>query len=62
MRRRNFLAATLSSLVPGVVPAWTVKPEIAAARPEGAIKPSDVVIVYNSKDSAETAGRACRAW
>ena len=55
MRRRNFLAATLSSLAPSAVPAWTVKSQEAAARPERAIKPSDVVIVYNSKDSAETA-------
>ena len=55
MHRRNFLAATLSSLVPSVVPAWTAKSEAATTPPEGAIKPNDVVIVYNSKDSAETA-------
>jgi alpha-N-acetylglucosaminidase len=55
MRRRNFLAASLSSLVPSVAAAWTIKSDAAAAHPEGGLKPHDLVIVYNSKDPAEAA-------
>ncbi len=55
MQRRSFLAATISSLVPGRAPAWTIKSEAVAVDPEGAINPSDLVIVYNSRDPAEIA-------
>ena len=55
MQRRSFLAATISSLVPGAAPAWTLKSEAVAVGPEGAINPSDLVIVYNSRDPAEIA-------
>jgi len=49
MRRRNFLAATLSPLIP--VPAWGVQAGAANASP--GIRPQDVTIVFNSQDSAE---------
>jgi hypothetical protein len=53
VQRREFLkdTATLGLAAAG----WTVKPDPAAARPEGGVKPNDVVIVYNPKDSAEAA-------
>ncbi|MGA3325790.1 MAG: alpha-N-acetylglucosaminidase TIM-barrel domain-containing protein [Terriglobia bacterium] len=52
MRRRNFLAATLSPLISTGVPAWTAHADATNASP--GIKPQDVTIVFNSKDSAET--------
>jgi len=52
MRRRNFLAATLSPVISAGVPAWTVHAGATNASP--GIKPQDVTIVLNPKDSAET--------
>src|SRR5208282_2244396 len=52
MRRRNFLAATLSPLISTGVPAWTAHADATNASP--GIKPQDVTMVLNPKDSAET--------
>jgi len=63
MRRRNFLAATLSAFAPATVPGWAEEgqsevPRSARSdrgRPIQGVKAGDVVIIYNNKDSAETA-------
>ncbi|HTS67494.1 MAG TPA: alpha-N-acetylglucosaminidase TIM-barrel domain-containing protein [Terriglobia bacterium] len=55
MRRRNFLAASLSSVLPASVSAWTVSANSTIARPEGGVAPRDLIVVYNSADSAEAA-------
>lgn len=58
MQRRNFLAATLSSMVPGAS-AWTFQadrhPHAMAEYSEVGMGARDIAIVYNSNDSAETA-------
>lgn len=53
MQRREFLKDTTTLGL--VAAAWTVNPDPASVRPEGGVKPNDVIIVYNSKDSAEAA-------
>ena len=59
MQRRNFLAATLSSMVPSGVSAWTIKSDAhtgaVAGRSEGEVRSNDIIIVNNSNDSAEAA-------
>jgi alpha-N-acetylglucosaminidase len=55
MRRRNFLAATFSAVVPAVVPAWAEVTNTNVIRPVEGVKTGDVIIIYNSRDSAETA-------
>ena len=56
MRRRNFLAATLSPLISAGVPAWTAHAGGTSSFP--GVKPQGVTIVFNPKDSAEQ--DACR--
>jgi alpha-N-acetylglucosaminidase len=55
MQRRNFLAATLSSMVPSGMSAWALNAEATAGQPEVGVAARDVTIVYNPDDSAETA-------
>jgi len=55
MQRRRFLAAAVSPLVPASVPAWAEAASTAPARPTRGVKAEDVTIIYNSRDSAETA-------
>jgi alpha-N-acetylglucosaminidase len=53
MRRRNFLAATLSPLISTGVPAWTASAGVTNTFPE--VRPQDIAIVFNPQDSAEAA-------
>lgn len=58
MHRRNFLAGTLSSIMPSAVSAWSIQSDThtgAAGRPEGEARPRDIIIVNDSTDPAETA-------
>jgi len=57
MRRRNFLTAASSSLIPGVVTSWAFNPAMAepSVRSEGGVRAGDVIIVSNPKDSSEMA-------
>ncbi|HMD84601.1 MAG TPA: alpha-N-acetylglucosaminidase TIM-barrel domain-containing protein, partial [Terriglobia bacterium] len=55
MRRRNFLATTLSLMAPRGVSAWTINSDAVAVRSEARVESRDIIIVYNSSDSAETA-------
>ena len=55
MRRRNFLAATLSTMMPHAVPAWTLDSGAPAEGSEGGVRAQDIIILYDSNDSAETA-------
>jgi len=55
MRRRDFLSAAVSSAVSIRSGAWAVGVSSASVPSQSGAKAGDVVIVYNSKDSAEAA-------
>jgi hypothetical protein len=57
MHRRKFLAATLSSFLLAGAPAWAEDTNTEAARPIRGLKAADVIAIYNSKDSVETAAQ-----
>ena len=55
MFRRDFLATALASVMSRKDSAWAFHSSVEPARVEGGAKAHEVVIVHNSKDSAETA-------
>ena len=55
MQRRDFLAATVSSAFSGRGTVWTMNARSAASPPQRGTQAADVIIIYNSKDSAEAA-------
>ncbi len=54
MRRRNFLAATLSPLVSNGVSAWGSEPDTQTVTPQQGVRLHEIYIEGNRKDSAES--------
>ena len=58
MRRRNFLAATLSPIVSSGASAWASKVEVQPVQPEERVKLHDIYLDGNPKDSVESLATA----